>query len=75
MGWQVVSLVIRLVEALGRTNQLVDRRSVGGRTRVEVPAGRSLLGVRLPSGFGKRPERRFRTGRGRENRRLGTFRK
>ena len=58
-----VSSMTRLIKVEGRTYQRVDRKSAGGRTRVEVPVGRSLLDGHLLSGFGKRPGQGFRTGR------------
>ena len=45
----------------GFTHQPGDQRSVGGRTRVEVPAGCSLSGVDLPLGFCKRPRGWFKS--------------
>ena len=59
----MVSSVIRLVDNERCTDQLVDRRSVGGRIPVAVPVERSLLGVHLPSGFDRQPASSFRRGR------------
>ena len=56
----MVSLVIQIVRLGGRTDQQVDRKSVGDKTLVEVLVGRSPLDVHLPSGFGKQPVQCFR---------------